>query len=139
MIVAGSNFAKPATPEQIERLRSSLPALTPHDYFDFFRRADGAQVWFDDADSSDFDCLRIYCLATLDNIRASLIDLLPTLLVIGGDQGSQSLGYDMTAPAPWPLVMHLPGYGSSPVAASFTELVQRYFLDTGASVSHSQS
>ena len=134
MIVAGSNFGDPATPDQIERLRSSLPALTPLDYLDFFRRADGAQVWFDDADRSDFDCLRIYSLATLDSIRASLADLFPTLLVVGGDQGSQKLGYDMTATAPWPLVMHLPGYGSSPVAASFTELVQRYLLPPGSSV-----
>jgi hypothetical protein len=67
-------------------------------------------------------------------LRESLAQLFPSLLVIGGDQGSQYLGYDMSDKTPGPLVMFLPGCGATRVAASFTELVERYFLSSGARV-----
>src|SRR5688572_12513770 len=111
MIVEGSNFPPPASAESLASLRQVLPRETPPDYFAFLEKADGGQIWFDADDSADFDCIRIYSVSTMLELRASLEALLPSLIVIGGDQGSQYLGYDTSASAPWPIVMFLPGWG----------------------------
>lgn len=67
-------------------------------------------------------------------LRDSLSELFPTLLVIGGDQGSQYLGYDLSKSTPWPIVMLLPGWGATTVATSFTELTNRYFRTVGEKI-----
>ena len=67
-------------------------------------------------------------------LRNSFKELFPSLVVIGGDQGSQYLAYDMSVSTPWPIVILLPGAGAESVAASFTELEKRYFLNPGEAV-----
>ncbi len=134
MIVEGSNFPPPAPAGLVALLRKELPAQTPPDYFDFLMRSDGGQIWFRDAADGAFDCLRIYSVSRMLELRGSLTKLFPSLTIIGGDQGSQYLGYDMSAGIPWPIVILLPGSGSTSVAASFTELAERYFLSVGKAV-----
>ena len=134
MIVEGSNFPPPASVESLTSLRQVIPRETPSDYFAFMERADGGQIWFKADDSAEFDCIRIYCVSLMLKLRASHQALLPSLVVVGGDQGSQYLGYDTSAGVPWPIVMHLPGRGTTPIATSFTELVRRYFRKAGEAV-----
>ena len=134
MIVEGSNFPPPASAENLASLKLALPRETPSDYFAFMERADGGQIWFIADASADFDCIRIYSVSRMLELRASHQELFPSLVVIGGDQGSQYLGYDTSASVPWPIVMHLPGWGTSQVATSFTELVRRYFRKIGERV-----
>ena|SRR5688500_4437741 len=133
MIVEGSNFSPPASAESLTLLKQMLPRETPPDYFAFLEKADGGQIWFQFDASAPFDCIRIYSVSRMLELRASLETLLPSLVVIGGDQGSQFLGYDKSASAPWPIVMFLPGsaQGAAHVAMSFTELEQRYFRKIG--------
>jgi hypothetical protein len=134
MIVEGSNFTQPATTDQIALLRQSLPIETPTDYFEFFTRSDGGHVWFDKEDSSGFGCIRIYSISRMLQLRDSFAKLFPSLLVIGSDQGTQYFGYDMSDSKPWPIVIMLPGFGATKVAASFAELAERYLLNTGEEV-----
>jgi hypothetical protein len=134
MIVEGNNFPSPASAESLASLRLRLPREMPSDYFEFMQRCDGGQIWFGADDSADFDCIRIYSVSLMLELRASLQALLPSLVVIGGDQGSQYLGYDTSASAPWPIVMHLPGSGTTRVATSFTDLERRYFRQAGERV-----
>jgi hypothetical protein len=134
MTVEGCNFPPPAPAESRTSLRQSLPPATPSDYFTFLERADGGQIWFVAEATAAFDCIRIYSVSRMLELRASLQALLPSLVVIGGDQGSQYLGYDTSAGVPWPIVMHLPGWGTTQVATSFTELERRYFKKVGESV-----
>lgn len=134
MIVEGSNFQPPASAESLASLRQILPRETPADYFAFMEKTDGGQIWFEADAASPFDCIRIYCASLMLELRPSHQALFPSLVVIGGDQGSQYLGYDTSACVPWPLVMHLPGWGTTHIAASFTELVHRYFRSVGESV-----
>jgi hypothetical protein len=44
------------------------------------------------------------------------------------------MGYDISAGAPWPIVIHLPGWGSTRIADSFTDLENRYFRAVGENV-----
>jgi hypothetical protein len=134
MTVEGSNFPPPASAESLASLRQVLPHETPSDYFAFLEKANGGQVWFDVDDFADFDCIRIYSVSLMLELRASHAALLPSLVVIGGDQGSQFLGYDTSVAVPWPIVMHLPGSGTTQVATSFTDLERRYFRKTGERV-----
>lgn len=134
MIVEGSNFPPPASAESLASLRQVLPRETPPDYFAFLEKADGGQIWFEADDSADFDCIRLYSVSRMLELRPSLETLLPSLVVIGGDQGSQYLGYDRSASAPWPIVMFLPGSGATEVATSFTELAHRYFRKAGEKI-----
>jgi len=134
MIVEGRNLNPPASADQIALLRKVLPTETPSDYFDFLARSDGAQVWFNENGPAGFDCIRVFSVFRMLQLRDALVELFPSLLVIGGDQGSQHLGYDLSGRAPWPIVMLLPGAGADKVAASFTELMKRYFLNPGEAV-----
>jgi hypothetical protein len=134
MIVEGCNFPPPASAESLASLKRVLPRETPSDYFAFMEKSDGCQIWFDADDSADFDCIRIYSVSLMLELRSSFKANLPALVVIGGDQGSQYLGYDSSATAPWPIVMFLPGWGATQVATSFTELAHRYFRETGERV-----
>ena len=134
MKVAGRNFPPPASIEVVASLRNALPSEVPDDYFAFMKRSDGAQIWFDATPAADFDCVRIYSASLLLSLRASHRELLPSLVVIGGDQGAQYLGYDTSAGSPWPIVMHLPGSGSTKIAMSFAELEGRYFRPIGEEV-----
>jgi hypothetical protein len=134
MIVEGSNFPPPAPPDRLALLRQVLPSEIPSDYIEFISRSDGGQIWFNKVGPSSFDCLRIYSVSRMLELRDSFAKLFPWLLVIGGDQGSQYLGYDTSGNAPWPIVMFLPGWGATKVAVSFTELAERYFLKAGDTV-----
>lgn len=132
MKVAGRNFPPPAPNEVVASLREALPNEVPDDYFAFMQRANGGQIWFDAAPAADFDCIRIYSASLLIDLHASHRELFPSLVVIGSDQGAQYLGYDTSAGSPWPLVMHSPGWGSTRLAMSFSELELRYFRPIGA-------
>lgn len=134
MTVEGSNFQPPASAERLALLRQALPRQMPSDYFAFLARADGMQLWFSTDDPAGFDCIRIYSTARMLELRGSLQALFSSLVVIGGDQGSQYLGYETSTGNPWPIVMHLPGSGSVQVATSFTELERRYFRKVGERV-----
>jgi hypothetical protein len=134
MKVEGSNFPPPASKEVLASLRMALPCEMPSDYLAFMERSNGAQIWFESDASSEFDCIRVYSASLLMDLHASHRDLLPSLVVIGGDQGSQYLGYDISAGLPWPIVMHLPGSGSTRIAISFSELESRYFRAVGEQV-----
>src|SRR5947208_2797568 len=100
MIVEGSNFPPPASADKLALLRRVLPEEMPEDYFEFMARSDGGQVWFDEDGPECFDCLRIYSVSRMLELRDSLAQLFPSLTVIGGDQGSQYLGYDMSCSTP---------------------------------------
>lgn len=130
--VEGSQFNQPADAAAITELRKALPPETPADYFEFLRSSDGCEVWFDEDDPAWFDSIGIYSAAEVMKYRKTFAELLPDLLVIGSDQGSQYFGYDMTASGAWPLVIYLPGCGQTPVADSMAELAERYFRPTGA-------
>jgi hypothetical protein len=134
MKVEGSNFPPPASKEVLLSLKRIFPDDMPADYLAFMERSNGCQIWFEDDGSSDFDCIRIYSASLLTDLYASHRELFPSLIVIGGDQGSQSMGYDISAGAPWPIVIHLPGWGSTRIADSFTDLENRYFRAVGENV-----
>ena len=133
MKVEGRHFPAPASATQIALVRDALPAATPPDYFDFLATTDGAEIWFDEDSPEGFDCLRFYSVAEMldGSSRRTLNELMPTLLVIGGDQGSQFLAYDMEADAPWPIVMFMPGWGTEQVAPTFTDLASHYLKNIG--------
>jgi hypothetical protein len=111
MTIAGHQISPPASAENLALLKQVLPREMPQDYFAFMQGADGREVWFDGDDTADVDCIRIYSVSEMLDLQTSLQSLLPSLIVIGGDQGGQQLGYDATASAPWPIVMYLPGWG----------------------------
>lgn len=134
MKVEGRNFGPPAAADLFESIRLVLPAETPADYLAFLARFDGGQVWFDEEGPEGFDCLRIYSISRLLELQKSHKELFPSLLVIGGDQGSQRLGYDIEARSPWPLLLFLPGSRAVKIAASFGELERRYFRKPGENI-----
>jgi len=134
MKVEGKLFAPPATDEKVLQLRAELPAETPGDYFDFLRAADGGEIWFDVDSPQGFDCIRFYSTKEMLQFRPTYQELLPTLLVIGGDQGSQLLAYDISSRSPWPIVMFLPGWGAEHVAYNFNELRWRFIREIGETI-----
>ena len=134
MKIAGIQTRPPAPTEKLKALEAIIPPGVPADYLNFFKRCDGADIWFDEVDWSrdEFDDLRLDSVDEMldPTTRTALNKAFPELFVIGTDGGGQVLAYDKTRPAPWPIVIHLPGYtkpGTAPiVASSMTELVQSY-------------
>lgn len=131
MKVVASLFPPGANQDVIRAVRAALPAAVPDDYFEFLARSDGGEVGFDEDDPAWFDCLQRYSSSEMMSLRSVFEELWPTFVVIGSDGGTQHLAYVMTAGEPWPLVMHLPGSGSTRVAATMTELAERYFRPVG--------
>jgi len=114
----------PALTSVLEELLEAAPQEIPQDFFEFFKISNGCELRVDD-DKFGFDCIRIDSAEEiLTNWRNnSLAEVFPELLAFGSDGAGAVLAYDMNTSPPWPIVMHLPGWGSDLVAETMRHLM----------------
>jgi len=128
-------FGNPASDNYLAAIGNVAPAEIAGDLIRFYRKHDGADRAFDDVDfnKDHFDYLTIDSIDALLESRETMAELFPSYRVIGGDGGGHLMAYEMDQPAPWPIVLILPGYTDPPenppvlLAGNLDELMRRYF------------